>query len=118
MKEIITFEEPDIVVLTLRGKLVAEEMEDMFERWGERYGQKKKVRVLVDCSELEEIPPKAREVLRKGGLKYPISRLSTFGASTKIRIMAGLIVKMVPTVDDSIFVKTEEEARVWLNQGK
>jgi len=118
MKEMITFEPPDTVVLVLRGQLVAEEIDDMFEKWGNQYGPDKKVKILVDCSELAEIPPKAREALRKGGLKYPMSRLATFGASTKIRIMAGLIVKMVPNVDTSIFVKTEEEARAWMAKGK
>lgn len=114
MKEIIAFEEPETVVLTLQGKLDHEELEGMFEKWNKKYGPDKKVKVLVDLSKLEEIPPKAREVLRKGGLRFPISRLASFGASTKIKIMAGLIVKMVPSVDSSTFVKTEEEARAWL----
>jgi hypothetical protein len=118
MKEIIAFEPPDIVVLTLRGKLVAEEMEDMFEKWGNQYGPSKKVKVLIDVSKLEDIPPKAREALRKGGLQYPMSKVAAFGASTKIRIMAGLILKMVPNVDSSTFVKTEEEARAWLEDKK
>lgn len=118
MKEIITFEPPDIVVLSLRGELVAEEVDDMFEKWGSHYGSEKKTRVLVDVSELEEIPPKARESLRKGGLKYTMSKVAAFGASTKIRVMAGLILKMVPNVDSSVFVKTEEEAREWLAKEK
>jgi hypothetical protein len=103
------------VVLALKGKLVAEEMEDMFEKWGNQYGPDKKVKVLIDVSELEDIPPKAREALRKGGLLYPMSKVAAFGASTKRRIMAGLILKMIPNVDTSKFMETEEEARAWLN---
>jgi hypothetical protein len=114
MREIITFEPPETIVLTFQGILDPDETVGMFEKWVQLVGQEKKVKVLIDLSKTKEIPPKAREVLRKRGGQFPVSKLAFFGASAKIRILAGIIIKIVSNVDKSIFVKTEEEARAWL----
>jgi hypothetical protein len=118
MKETITFEPPDIVVMTLQGTLDPDETAAAFEKWAKHYGTEKKVKVLVDFSTLEDIPPKTREVLKEGGRKFQISKVSSFGASAKMRVMAGLVLKMVPQVDKSAFFKTEAEARAWLEDKK
>ncbi|MBN2378568.1 STAS/SEC14 domain-containing protein [candidate division WOR-3 bacterium] len=118
MKEIITFEPPETIVMTLRGKLEAEETAHMFEKWATFVDPSKKIKVLVDLSKLEEIPPQAREALKVGGRKFLMSKVSSFGASIKMRVMAGLVLKMVPQVDKSAFFKTEAEARAWLEDKK
>ncbi|NLI97733.1 STAS/SEC14 domain-containing protein [bacterium] len=114
MKEIITFEPPDTLVIYLRVKPPAEDIKDMFVKWAEYIKPEQKCKVMVDASTLEDLLPKTREALRDGGAKFRISRLAVFGASTKMRVMGGLIIKMLPFVDHSTFVKTEEEAREWL----
>jgi len=116
MKEMITFEPPDIVVVTFWGTLDAGEVEKMFEKWDNHIKPGEKQKVLLSADELEELPPKAREALRKGASRFQMSRLAIYGASTKMRIMGGLIIKMLPNVDASTFVKTEKEARAWLGK--
>ena len=69
---------------------------------------------MVDASELIEVGPKTREALRKGGGKFLMSKVVILGASAKIRILAGLILKMLPNVDKSAYFKTASEARTWL----
>jgi hypothetical protein len=114
MKEIITFEPPETVVVILQGKLDPDEIEKMFDKWETFKTPNNEYKVLADLSELQDMPPKVREILSKRGRKLHVAKVALFGASTKLRIMAGLIVKMVPTIDASTFVKTEDEARAWL----
>jgi hypothetical protein len=118
MRETITFEPPETMVITLRGTLEADEMIRMFDKWTTLVDPSKKVKVLVDFSELKDIPPKAREVLKVGGRKFLMSKVSSFGATTKLRVLAGLVLKMVPQVDKSAFFETEAEARAWLEDKK
>lgn len=116
MKEIVTFEPPETIVLNLKGELSPEIIEELFRQWAQIKPLDERVKVLVDQSELTEIPPKAREALRTGGANLNVSKLAIFGASTKLRIMGGLIVKMIPQVGKSKYVDTEEQARVWLEE--
>jgi hypothetical protein len=118
MSEIIKYEPPDTVIIYLRKTPPSEDIRDMFVKWAEYIKPDQKCNVMVDASTLEDLTPKTREALREGGGKFRISRLAVFGASTKMRIMGGLIIKMLPIVDHSTFVKTEEEARAWLKQEK
>lgn len=116
MKEIITFEPPETVVVILRGKVDPDELKKAFEELATFQKPEDKFKLLVDCSELKEIPPKVRGIMREEARKLHMSKMAVCGASTKIRIMAGLILKMIPNVDASTFVKTEEEARAWLGK--
>jgi hypothetical protein len=118
VKEIITFEPPDTVAITFRGKLAPEEVEDIVKKWATYIKPGSKSKVIIDASELDDIPPVTRETLRKEGSKFLMSKLAIFGAATKMRIMGGLIIKMLPNVDKSTFVKTEAEARAWLEEEK
>jgi hypothetical protein len=117
MKKIITFEPPETVVVVARGKLDPNELKKAFEEWATYKKPEDKFRLLVDCSELEELSPAVREIMREEARKFKMSKMAVYGASTKIRIMAGLIVKMVPNIEKSKFFETEAEARVWL-EGK
>ncbi|MBN2378569.1 STAS/SEC14 domain-containing protein [candidate division WOR-3 bacterium] len=114
MKEIILFEPPEILVVTLEGVLKAEEVRKMFQKWATFVDPSKRVKVLVDFTTLKEIPPDTREALKEGGRKFQMSKVASFGASTKLRVLAGLVLKMIPQVDKSAFFKTEAEARAWL----
>jgi hypothetical protein len=118
MNEIIIFEPPDTMAITFRGIPEAEDVDRMFEKWASYIKPGEKHKVILNANELEDLPPKTREALRREGLKFRISRMAVFGASTKMRIMGGLIIKMLPNVDKSTFVKTEEEARAWLADEK
>lgn len=114
MKEVITFEPPETLVVTLQGVLEAEKVTYMFEKWATFVDPSRKVKVLVDFTTLKDIPPQAREALKVGGRKFQMSKVSSFGAEAKMRVMAGLVLKMIPQVDKSAFFKTEKEARAWL----
>jgi hypothetical protein len=116
MKEIITFEPPETVKVVLQGKLDPDEIEELFDKWESFKSPNNKFKVLANFEKLEEMPPKVREILSKRGKKFHCSMVAFYGASTKLRIMAGLIVKMIPNIDTSSFFKTEEDARAWLNK--
>lgn len=118
MKDLITFEPPDRVVVTFRGQIESDEIDGLFDTWSTYETVDNKYKLLVDCNELEEISPKVREIMRKRTRDFHLTKMAAFGASTKIRILAGLIVKMIPNIDASKFVKTEEEARAWLAEEK
>lgn len=121
MKEIIRFEPPETMVVTFAGKLDPDDVKAMFEKWSEYVIKEgiEKSKILMDLSGLENIPPKSREIFRLEGSKYPISKMSIYGASTKIRMLGSLLMKLQSnTIDKSKFFNTEQEARDWLAEKK
>ncbi|MBN2378577.1 STAS/SEC14 domain-containing protein [candidate division WOR-3 bacterium] len=113
MKEIITFEPPDTVVVTFRGQVDPVEIEGLFKKWETFKSPDNNYKLLVDLPDLEDIPPKSREILREGGRKFHMKKIAVIGASRKIHILAGLISKMVPNIDALKCVKNRTQARPW-----
>ncbi len=114
----ILFEPPDKVFLNLEGDLVPEQVEDLIAKLSNFVRPGDKIKVAIDVKYLTDVPPESRETLRVMGSKFVMSKLAIIGASTKLRILGGFILKMLPGIDESRFVKTEPEARTWLNEGK
>lgn len=116
MIEIVNFEPPNLTTIAFRGKVGMEDIEIMREKWDAQSNQivaDQKFKVLVDLRELEDIPPEARKTFRISS-DLPIVKLAGFGASTKVKIMAELIIRMIPDLEKAVYVETEEEARGWL----
>lgn len=118
MKEMILFEPPDTVFLTFEGNLTPELIEDVIGKLNTYVRPGEKIRVAINVKNLADVPPESRETLRAMGSKFVMSKLAIIGASTKLRILGGFILKMLPGINDSRFVKTEPEARTWLDQDK
>jgi hypothetical protein len=118
LKEIITFEQPDKVYLTFEGILPPEAVEGLIDKWNAFIKPGQKSRVMIDASNLEDVPPESREALRAFGSKFPMTKLAVVGASTKIRILGGLIIKLLPGIEESRFLNSKEEALTWLDEGK
>lgn len=113
----IDFAPPKTLIVKIQGAFNPEMVTAYFNRLVELKDSADidKPNAVFDLSELGEIPPQTREILRKRGAKYPMGHVALVGASTKIRIMSGLILKMIPTVEHSKFFDTKEEAISWMD---
>jgi hypothetical protein len=115
MKELVIFKPPKTLHIHLGSVLSPNIANELFEKWAGFIDPKEKIKVLVDVNDLREIPPESREIIRKRATDFHISLFAIFGASVKIRIMSGLIIKMMRNVEKSKFFETKEEAIAWLN---
>ncbi len=103
--------------MDLSGVLDADRVRDMYKELDDKFcGGTTKVKIIMDISQLQKVPPKIREIFRTTAGNLPVAKLAIVGASMKLRIMAGLILKMLSNVDSSIFTATKEEAMVWLDK--
>ncbi|MBN2378578.1 hypothetical protein JXM67_02090 [candidate division WOR-3 bacterium] len=114
MKHEMAFEPPNLLIMRVRGVWNADEVLKMNEQAFELVGGLREVKFLADVSELTEVTPKARETLVKERMPFTYLKMAFFGASSKLKVLGGLILKMLPTVKKSKFFETEEDARVWL----
>lgn len=116
MKQEMTFEPPNLLIMRLKGKWTKEELLEMNDTALNLVGEKREIIYLADLAELTEVPPETREALIKYRLPFTYLKMALFGASTKLKVLGGLILKMLPTVKKSKFFDTEQEARAWLSE--
>lgn len=117
IKKLVTLEPPNTIVLRLKGALTEDQAEDLLKRIVELAEGLDEVHHLVDLTNMDDIPPKSRKIAAR---KLPVNygKLALFGASTRIRVLGGLILKMMPQIRSGKFFETEEEARAWLAEEK
>jgi hypothetical protein len=118
MKEIITLEPPDTIMMKLSGELTENQAKEIHERMAKITGGLENVKLLIDLKEVKNIPPQAREAFRRLPRTISYEKLAVFGASARLRVLGGLILKMIPQVKKSRFFHTEEKARAWLAEEK
>jgi hypothetical protein len=118
MNSTISFEKPDTIVIAFKGKPDPADVECIFQKVNEYIkAGLEKAKVLVDNSELESIPPKTREVVKKQGSKFSgWKKLAIYGARPAVKVLGNLILKLIPQSGPIKFFKTEEEARAWLKE--
>lgn len=114
MKQEMAFEQPNLLIMRVRGVWEADEVLKLNEQAFELVGDLRVVNFLADLSELTEVTPKARETLVKERMPFTYLKMALFGATTRLKVLGGLILKMLPTVKKSKFFGSEEEARAWL----
>jgi hypothetical protein len=118
MKQEMSFEKPDLLIMRVRGKWTRDEVLEMNELAMKLVGDIRKINYLADVSELTEVPPETREALIKHRLPLTYHKMALFGASKRLKVLGGLILKMLPTVKKSKFFDSEELARTWLLEEK
>lgn len=112
----VDFEPPKVVVIKFEGIVDAADFDHMFEEIVKKAKDTGTVDVLVDMSELENIPPEARKKARLFETSFPLkyNKVASFGGNAGVRILSNLMSKIIPRVGSWEFFKTEEDARAWL----
>jgi hypothetical protein len=118
MKELVTLESPNTLMIKLTGDLAESDVQTIHEKMHQLSEGLDKVYLLVDLSGLKNIPPKAREAIGKVPRERTYDKLAVFGASARVRVLGTLILKLLPVIKKSRFFKTEAEARAWLDESK
>ena len=114
MKQEMTFEQPNLLIMRVRGKWTREEVLEMNDLAMRLVGDLREINYLADVSKLTEVPPDAREALIKHRMPFTYLKMAFFGANSRLKVLGGLVLKMLPTVKKSKFFETEEEARAWI----
>jgi hypothetical protein len=117
MKELVTFEPSNTIVVRFPVEASPTQIDEMSSRVRQLSEGLDKIRLLADLSKIKNIPPKTREVMTKSVIPS-CEKLAAFGAGSRIRVLGMLILKMLPQVKKSKFFQTEAEARAWLAEEK
>ncbi|MBN2378573.1 STAS/SEC14 domain-containing protein [candidate division WOR-3 bacterium] len=103
------------LIVKLSGELTSEEVFSVTQKMIELLKPLEKVHVLMDVTELKNVPPKAREEMAKSPLP-PSDRIAVVGATPMIRVLGTLVLKVIPNVKKSRFFSDETQALAWLNE--
>lgn len=114
MNHELSFEAPDLLVLTLRGEWKPQEVLEANEKISELIGDLKEIRFLVDITGLDSMPPKSRETLVKNQLSITCQKMALVTSKPQLRVLGSLVLKMLPSVKKSKTFETASEARAWL----
>ena len=101
------------LIVRLSGELTPEEVSTVTEKMNELLKPLEKVYVLMDVTGLDNIPPKAREAMAKSSVP-PADKIAVLGATSMIRVLGTLVLKVIPQVKSSRFFSDETEALAWL----
>jgi hypothetical protein len=120
MNSTISLEKPETIVIELKGKPDPADMECIFQKVNEYIkAGLEKARVLVDNSELENIPPKTRKAIKEQGSKFSgWKKLAIYGARPAVKVLGNLILRLIPQSGPIKFFDTEKKARAWLEENK
>jgi hypothetical protein len=120
--QITYFEEPDIIVLKLRGEVSEEEGMEL-NRLNREFGQgREHVFFLIDLEEMSNLPPKVRKVATETLHQVPTRGVAICKAPFKARVIAKLIVTALnmfrreAAKDPVEFLDSEQEARAWIDK--
>jgi hypothetical protein len=108
MKQTVSFEKPNTLVLKLRGELLPDEAVELNKKVDQLLGGVGVVKVLIDVREFNNI--------QEFSSKLSVSKMAMIGASARVRMLGLLMLKMIPYVKKAKYFKTEEEARAWLGK--
>lgn len=116
MNSTISLEKPETIVIALKGKLEPADMEYIFQNVNEYIkAGLEKAKVLMNNSELENIPPKTRKIIKEQGSKFSgWKKLAIYGARPAVKVLGNLIVRLMPQSGPIKFFDTEAQARAWL----
>jgi hypothetical protein len=115
MNQQVSLDSNKNLIVRLSGELTPEEVDSTTERMISLLRTVEKVRVLMDVRNLTKVPPKAREAMVKRQL--PASdKIAVVGASSMVRVLGTLVLKVIPNVKASRFFDNEEDALDWLKE--
>jgi hypothetical protein len=114
MNQQVSLDSNKNLIVRLSGELTPEEVDSTTERMISLLRTVEKVRVLM-VRNLTKVPPKAREAMVKRQL--PASdKIAVVGASSMVRVLGTLVLKVIPNVKASRFFDNEEDALDWLKE--
>jgi len=113
MSHKIDLDSDNNLIVRLSGELTPEEISTVTEKMIELLKPLDKVHVLMDVTELDNIPPKAREAMAKSSVP-PADKIAVLGATSMIRVLGTLVLKVIPQVKKSRFFSDKKEALTWL----
>lgn len=114
MKHELTFEQPNLLVMRLKGEWTADDVLVLNDKAMELVGDIREVTFLLDGRELESLPPKAREALVKYRLPFTYLKMALLTNQSKMKVLGSLILKMLPSIKKSKYFENETQARAWL----
>ena len=117
----IRVELPDIVHVKLEGDVQLEHIRAMYSRLDNMPNPNRSY-LLRDARRVGEITPKAREFLVKASEQTHVAAVVTFGSSFHARVLLTMVVSAVrvlrPSSPRLVFVKTEQDARAWIEEDR
>lgn len=121
-EQITYFEEPDIIVLKLKGEVSEEEGLEL-NRLNREFGRdREQVFFLIDLEHMANLPPKVRKVATETLHQVPTRGVAICKAPFKARVIAKLIVTALnmfrreAAKDPVEFLDSEPEARAWIDR--
>lgn len=118
----VRFEEPDLLWVSIRGDLSAEETRRLAEYTLEVAAHREHLLVVADLSALREISSDARREMAARTSEVPYRGMAFFGGSFQARLIAKLVVGAMNVFssrsrDNPIcFLEGEAEARAWIEE--
>lgn len=121
-EQITYFEEPDLIVLKLKGEVSEEEGLEL-NRLNREFGQgREQVFFLIDLEHMSNLPPAVRKVATETLHQVPTRGVAICKAPFKARVIAKLIVTALnmfrreAAKDPVEFLDSEQEARTWIDR--
>lgn len=114
VKENVVFVSPDIICIKLVGEPSPGEMQEVVDELDRLSKGVDGPKILTDISELKNIPPGTRKIVSKEGSWPSYDKIAVIGASARLRVLASLMLKLIPYIKKSKFFDNETEARAWL----
>ncbi|WP_225413187.1 SpoIIAA family protein [Stigmatella hybrida] len=116
----LSFEEPDIVRLTPHGQFDLREAREMILRVREFQKGREALYLLVDARQGTGFSAEVRRAISEDRSLVPYAGVALFGASFTLRTIANMMERANvllgrPSTYQSVFTKTEEEARAWID---
>lgn len=114
------FEEPDIIIMNLRGNVLPEEAAEMGRRHQEWAVGRDSLYFLINANGLEKLEPESRRIASATMRTMPVHGLAVHSAPLKSRVLVKLVLtalKLFRSDTDQSpteFHDTEDEARRWI----
>lgn len=118
MKQTVSFEKPNTLMLKLKGEWLPEEALDLYNNLDQLIEGVGTIKSIIDVTELKNIPPKTREIASQRSRNLSVSKMAIIGASARVRMLGSLMLKMIPQIKKAKFFDTEAKARAWLAEEK
>jgi hypothetical protein len=121
-EQVTYFEEPDIIVLKLKGEVSEEEGIELNRRNREFGKGLEHVFFLIDLEHMTNLPPKVRKVATETLNEVPTRGVAIYKAPFKARVIAKLIITALnmfrreAAKDPVEFTDSEQEARAWIDK--
>lgn len=118
-KHHVSFEPPDVLRVVVRGDVAVSDVRDIVIAMDRTAAGLRSPLALVDVTEMGDVPPGVRAFAARNPPRLPMHGVAIHGASFQTRVLTKLILSAIKLLSPSlvhpfVFVRTEAEARAWL----